>query len=362
MALEAEQAVSQRIVALFLQQGNRQEFPLGLGHLAACGVQMVHMEPGLAPLMAEVRLGLGDLVGMMGEGIVDAAAVEVEVFAQVLLGDAGALDMPARIAHAPGRIPLERLILKLRFGEPQHEVSLVALVLVRLHIVTDAHRQVFLVVIVENVVLFQLGGIKIDVAAGTVGVALCQQFFDHLDIFIDAVGGGLDHVGRFDVELCTVGKERVGVEPGDFHHRLVLTLGALEHLVLAGVRVGSQMAHVGDVHHALDVVAFVAQGLFQHILHDIGTQIANVGKMVYRRAAGVHAHILAEAGREDFLAVRQGIIQEHIGHPFGDGIGLFYHHLQRKSNRAFHVGAEPEGHEIEPTAGQEHEGHRTHPR
>ena len=39
-------------------------------------------------------------------------------------------------------------------------------------------------------------------------------------------------------------------------------------------------------------------------------------EMIDRRAAGIHAHIIAETGLEGLLAVRQRIIQEHGRHPF----------------------------------------------
>ena len=101
---------------------------------------MVDMEPLGAPGVAQVALGLGDLVGVVGEGVVDAAAVEVQILAVVLHGDAGALNVPAGIAHAPGGIPLQGLILKLGLGEPEDEVVLVALVGVLLHALPDARR------------------------------------------------------------------------------------------------------------------------------------------------------------------------------------------------------------------------------
>ena len=50
------------------------------------------MEPLRAPCMAKVAFGLRNLVGVVREGIVHAAAVQVEVFAVVLHGDARALD------------------------------------------------------------------------------------------------------------------------------------------------------------------------------------------------------------------------------------------------------------------------------
>jgi hypothetical protein len=101
-----------------------------------------------------------------GKGVVYAAAVNVQILAQMLHGDAGALDVPAGIAHAPGRVPFQGLILKLGLGEPQHKVVFVALVGVLVHAVADAHGQIFLVEVVEDVILLQLGGVEVDVAAG----------------------------------------------------------------------------------------------------------------------------------------------------------------------------------------------------
>ena len=75
------------------------------------------VEPLGAPGVSQVALALGDLVGVVGEGVVDAAAVDVQPLAQIFHGDAGALDVPAGIAHAPGGVPLEGLILKLGLGK-----------------------------------------------------------------------------------------------------------------------------------------------------------------------------------------------------------------------------------------------------
>ena len=97
------------------------------------------MHPVFAPGVAQVRLRLGDLVGMVGESVVDAAAVDVQVLPQILHGDTGALDVPAGVSHPPGGVPLEGLILELGLGEPQHKVVLVALVGVLLHALTDTN-------------------------------------------------------------------------------------------------------------------------------------------------------------------------------------------------------------------------------
>ena len=228
--------------------------------------------------------------------------------------------MPARIAYAPRRIPFQRLILKLGLGEPQHKVVFVALVFVGFHALAHAHGQVFLVKIVEHIVLFQLRRVKIHVSAGKISVARVHQLLNDPDIFVNIVRRGLHNVRPLDVQLPAVGEKRVGVILRDFHHGLVLAARALEHLVLALVGVAGQVTHVGNIHHALHVVADVAQILFQNVFHDIRTQVADVRKMVHRRPARIHLHDVRMIGLEFFLHAGSGIVQIHRSSPSVDVI------------------------------------------
>ena len=312
MALEAEEPVGQGIISLLLQQRDRQKLALGLAHLAMRGIQVVDMEPLLAPGMAQVALRLGDLVGVMGEGVVDAAAVEIQILAVVLQGNTGALDVPAGIAHTPGRVPLQCLILKLGLGEPEDEVVLAALVGVLFHALPDAHGQILLVVVVEDVVVVQLAGVEVHVTAGKIGVASVHQPGDDLDILVDAASGGLDRIGGFDVQFGAVLEEGVGIELGDLHDGLVLPLGALEHLILTGVRVGAEMAHIRDVHDPVDTVSGIAQEFLQHILHDIAAQVADMGEVVHRGAAGIHFHVAGGMGLKFLFPMGRRIVQIHL--------------------------------------------------
>ena len=223
--------------------------------------------------------------------------------------------MPAGIAHAPGRVPFQRLVLELGLGEPQHKVVLVALVGVLLHALADAHSQILLVVIVEDVVPLQLTGVEIHVAAGQIRVPSVDELGDDLDIVVNKAGSGLHHIRTLDVQLPAVLEKRVGVILGDLHDGLVLALGALEHLVLALIGIRGQVSHVGDVHDAVHVVSGVAQVLLQHVLHDIGAQVADVGKVVHGGAAGVHLHMAGGVGLELLFLVGGGIIQIHNGSP-----------------------------------------------
>ena len=89
---------------------------------------MLYMEPVIAPFVSEVALRLCDLIGVMWENIIHTATMDIHVLAKMLDTDAGSLDVPAGVAHAPGGVPLEGLILELGFGEPEHEVCLVFLI------------------------------------------------------------------------------------------------------------------------------------------------------------------------------------------------------------------------------------------
>ena len=136
-----------------------------------------------------------------------------------------------------------------------------------------------------------------------------------MDILLDAVGSGLHHVGSLDVQLGAVGKESVGIELGDVHDGLILALGTLEHLILALVGIGGEMAHVGDVHNAMDIVAGVAHILLQHVLHEVGAEVTDMGKVVHGRAAGIQLHMTGGMGLEFFLFTGSRVIQVHSASP-----------------------------------------------
>ena len=116
----------------------------------------MNVEPILAPLVSEGRLTLRYLVCMMGECVVNTAAVYVKILAEVLSGNTGALDVPTGIANTPRRIPLKLLVIKLRLGKPENKVRLILLVAVLLNAVADAYLKIFFLEVVENIVLIYL--------------------------------------------------------------------------------------------------------------------------------------------------------------------------------------------------------------
>ena len=290
MRLQAEEAVDHGVIALFGKQGEREKFALGFAHFARGGIEVEDMKPIVAPLMPQIGFALRDFVGMVGECVIDAAAVDIEIFAEVLHADAGALDMPAGVADAPRAVPFQFLCVELGLGEPEDKVRFIALIAVFLHALADADGEILLLKVMEDVVLLELGGIEIDVSARLVGVALFNQRFDDLDEVRDAPGCGLDDVGGADIQLFAVLEEAVGIVFRDLHDGFMLALCAFEHFILARIRVGGEVTDVCNIHHAFDVVPREPEVAIQHVLHDIGSEVSDVGEVVDRRSAGIHFH------------------------------------------------------------------------
>ena len=65
------------------------------------------------------------------------------------------------------------------------------------------------------------------------------------------------------------------------------------------------MAYIRDVHDPLNIIAQISEILFQYILHDIAAEVADMGKVVYRRAAGVHFNLSRFVGNQLLLGSGQ---------------------------------------------------------
>src|SRR5438105_12391480 len=85
------------------------------------------MHPEISEPCADSCLGLGDLVGVMDGDMVFAAAMNVEIIAEILLRHRRALDMPAGKAHAPGARPLHLAPLASRGKFPQRKIGRMSL-------------------------------------------------------------------------------------------------------------------------------------------------------------------------------------------------------------------------------------------
>ena len=94
----------------------------------------------------------------------------------------------------------------------------------------------------------------------------------------------------------------------------MFALGALDHLILAGIRIRRKMADIRDVHDTLYIIACILQGLDQRILHDIGTDISDVSEVVNRRTTGVHGDLALFIGLKILNSSAQRIIKSKHGY------------------------------------------------
>ena len=189
---------------------------------------------------------------MVREQQVGAAAVDVELLAEVAPGHGAALDVPARAPAAPGAVPAGKVR---RAGLPQHEVAGVALVGGYVH--AGAGDQVVRAAAGQCAVLREAGHREQHVALRGVGVAAGDQCLDDRDHFRH-VGGG----ARLDVGWCVADGRHVGVEVG-------CGAGGQRADGLAGVggACGDLVVHVGDVADVGDAGVERAQQPCDHVEH-----------------------------------------------------------------------------------------------
>ncbi len=139
-------------------------------------------------------------------------------------------------------------------------------------------------------------------ALSRVGMAALDELLDERDHLLDVLGGaGLD-ARRQAAKGFGVGvKLRCGLF-GQLTDRDALLGGARVDLV---VHVGD-VARVGHMVRAVKVL----QKPEQHVEHDERARVADMGEIVDRRAADVHAHALVKIERlENVLLLCTGIVK-----------------------------------------------------
>ena len=239
---------------------------------------------------------LGQLVLMVREGQVDAAAMDVDRQAQHRLDHRRAFDVPAGTAGAPGARPLGLAGL----GRlPQHEVGRVALVGGDLdpgagdHLVQRPARQ--LAIVGEGLDREQ------HMALGRIGGAAGDQGGDLVLHGLDMVGGVRRQRRRQGLQRRGVGVVGGQVAVGDGLDRHALGRGLGVDLVV----------HVGDVpgidHRVLTVE--VAQNPEQDVEHHHRPEVADVGVAVDRRPTDIHRHPLGIGGNEGPLFAGHGVVE-----------------------------------------------------
>ena len=216
--------------------------------------------------------------------------------------------MPAGAAAAPRAFPA-RLVIGREL--PQHEIGRVLLVRV--------DRDAGTCLLVLEVPLRQAAIVRHGVdaeqhlARRLIGVAAFDQHVDQRDHLRDVVGGARLHGGCQAAQLLHVREELVGRLLGDVADRVVQRqVGEVAKRTRVDLVIDvGDVADIGDVGLAIDL----AQQPEEEIEDDDGARIADVGEVINRRTADIHAHVLTVERDELFLGAGQRVVeaQRHEG-------------------------------------------------
>ena len=286
------------------------------------------MEPVVDELAAVGGLGLGDLVLVVRELQVLAAAVDVDGLAQVAVGHGGALNVPAGPALAPGGVPIGLTGLG---GLPEGEVQGILL-----HVVDvdpSPCLEVLNGLVGEFSVVGKLLRAVVHIPVHRIGIALVDEGLDQVDDLGNVlrglgVDGGVPHpqaVGVLEVLLDVLLGNGLGCG--------ALLVGPVDDLVV----------HVGEVLHEGHLVPPVLQVPAQHVEEDHGPGIAHVDVVVDRGAAAVHLHLSRGDGDELLLLAGHGVKQLHVGSPSSVAFLLLglRRSVRRRPGDAFYPGNSP---------------------
>ncbi len=153
-----------------------------------------------------------------------------------------------------------------------------------------------------------------------IGDALRHQPVDHRPHALDMLGGARLAVGLQAAQRLHVGLElRVG-RLGDLADRLVereIGVVARRPRVDLVVDVGD-VADIGDMVRAVEV----AQQAVEHVEDDDRARIADMGVVVHRRPAHIHAHVLRIDRSEKLLLARQRVVEPKLPDGFRHKLSL----------------------------------------
>jgi hypothetical protein len=279
------------------QVGEGPEVAQTLGHLLPVHGQVLGVAPDPDEAPPGRRLRLGDLVLVVGEDVVDPTAVDVQALPQQGHAHRRALDVPAGPAPTEARVPPDRPL-----GDrlPEGEVAGVLLrVVVGVDAAAGAGHQPGGGDPGERPVAGEAGDPEVDAALPAIGDAGRLQPLDESDHLRDVGGRPWVVMGAADPQGVDVGEE--ALDPGG---------GLLIEpvTVLAGV-VDQTIVHVGEVHHVGHPLEPPFQPAAQHILEKEGAEVADVGAVPHRRAAGVEAHVARLEGLDGLEPPGEGVVE-----------------------------------------------------
>lgn len=290
MGLEQEVADIATGEAFGGEVGDGEEVTERFAHLFTFDEEVGAVDPGMdarfAGLLEACAFALGDFVFVVGEDEVFTAEVEVEAGAEQFHAHGAAFDVPAGAAFAPGAGPVD-LAVVIDSGFPEGEVGDGVF---GVFVVADAFARAhgFEVEVEEAAVLAAHGAVALDAevdgfVGGLVGEVAFLQALDEVDDVLDVFCGAGHGVRARAAEEVHVGEEG-----------LLQFLGELGEGGLGFPDAADDFVFdVGDIHDVEDIVAAEFEVAAEEVGEDEGAEVADVGAVIDRWAAAVHADLSA---------------------------------------------------------------------
>ena len=152
--------------------------------------------------------------------------------------------------------------------------------------------------------------VEIDRAIGFVGIAVCENLFDHLDLLGNMARSPRLDVGAQHVQGAQVFDVGIVIMLGDLHGFELFQPGALFDLAVALVGIVFQVAYIGDVAHIANFVAAVFEVTVDDVEGEGRAGVAQVGIAIDGGTTDVHSHERGLEGFEDFFFSCEGIVND----------------------------------------------------
>ncbi len=250
-------------------------------------------------------LRLRNLVFVVRKNEIHAPAVDVERVAEMLASHRRALQMPARAAESPWRLPGGAGALILGLGRlPEGKVSYVFLVIV---VRRDAGARLDLPRVQprELAVAREPSDGEIHRAVvRPVGQPAPFQLLHQLDHLRDVLGRLRIHLGLLDAQKFPIVVKDLGDRLGDLRNRQAALFGTRDDLVI----------DVGQVHHLHHAPPAKAQRTPEQILEQERAKVADVRRVVDGGTARVHAHGVFVGRRERLDRTGHRVVQAELRH------------------------------------------------
>jgi len=249
--------------------------------------------------------GLCYFAFVVGKLIFEAAAVDIEGFAEVFGAHYRAFEVPAGVAHRPGAGPTHNVV---RFGLfPEGEVG--GILFFGGDFDTCTGLEVVEVFPGEFSVVGKFGDVEIDRAVDLVCEAFFEEGFDQFDLFDDMSAGAGADVGSQAVEAVHIFEVTAGVEFGQGHRMFFFFFCSQIQFVFALVGVVSKMADVGDVLDVSNRIAEVSQVSDEDVETDVAFGVSEVSVAIDGGSADVDTDGAFVERFELFFSSGQAVVQ-----------------------------------------------------